>query len=738
MKFNKKYYSIITLSIIIMAMAMFWAGCSSASTREGMALYRAGNYDKAAEYFEQALKTNPDSSEFRTLLFRCKLNSYYYHLALARSLNDSGKKEEAVKEYRLALGVFPNNKRISDELDTCLNDGKPKPPVPFQSTITPPVQLNIDPKEKMTLNLRNAPIKQIFAMLGKSHNINFIFDKDFRDFVYTIESQNAGFYDILNQLCMVAGTDYRVLDPSSILVYPDTTFKKRTFGLRGTKIFFLKNIKADDAKKMILTLFREQQILAQEDGNLNTLIIRADNNTLMEIERFLYSADKAKSEVELDIEILELNRNVLKSIGAEYGSTLSTVSAGEYTEASGSTSASINSLINANNLANTSIYLTLPSAALHFLESADNTRIVSRPNLRGVDGEEIKFSVGDDIPIPQTQFQAGAAGGFNNIPVTSYQYRSVGVEIKITPLIHRNHEVTLKMKLKLDFITGYRDNFPTLGKREMESIIRLKEGETNIIGGFIKDEIRKSMAGFPALAHLPLLGKLFGYDSRGLVQTDLVFSITPRIIREVAIDGDDQGAIWSMTSGANQAQFSPAAPGPAGPSGLEGARDARSGGNSIIVAPPAQRRTVNSELYFTLRANSSVEIASLSLSGSISGGKVEIQEIKTDFAGGDNSKILKNISGESFDLGYNFETNPIKSSTIAQLKVKFLQKGSYTLSLNTVTAYGRDKKPIEITSNTSEIEIFDVPSPGTPDTNRREKDDRENEDREREREDDKE
>lgn len=732
MKFNKKYLSIVTLSIIIMATAVFWTGCSNPTTRKGMALYRSGDYDKATEYFENALEAHPHSNEFRTLLLRCKLNSYYYHLALARKFKDAGKKEDAVREYRVALRIFPDNKRVNDELDACLNDGKEKPAAPFQTTITPPVQLNIDPNEKMTLNLRNAPIKQIFAMLGKSHSINFIFDKDFRDFVYTIESQNAGFYEILSQLCMVAGTDYRVLDPSSILIFPDTTFKKRTFGLRGTKIFFLKNIKAEDAKKLVLTLFREQQILAQEDVNLNTLIIRSDNNTLIEIERFLYSVDKAKSEVEIDVEILELNRNTLNSIGADYGATLATVSAGEYTASSGSTPASVNSLIRFNNLSNTSIYLTLPTAALKFLETADNSRIVSKPNLRGVSGEEIKFSVGDDIPIPQTQFQAGAAGGFNNIPVTSYQYRSVGVEIKITPYIHQNREVTLKIKLKLDFITGYKNDFPTLGKRELESIIRLKEGETNIIGGFIKDEVRKSLSGFPALAHLPVLGKLFGYSANQGVQTDLVFSITPRVIRALAIDGDDQGAIWSVTAGANQAQYTPPAPGPTGPSGMEEAREARPGSNSIIIAPPTQRRTVNSELYFTLRANSSVEIASLSISGSVSGGKAEIQEVKTDFTGGDNSKILKNVSGEAFDVGYNFEANPIKSSTIAQLKVKFLQKGSYTFSLNTITAYGRDKKPIELTSNTSEIEIFDMPSPGTPDTNRREREDREDERRERE------
>ena len=708
MKFNKKYYPIVLLSITVIVMTVFWAGCSSVSTRKGLALYRAGDYDKATEYFANALKDNPQSAEFRTLLMKSKLNSYYYHLGQARKLKDAGKKEEAIKEYQITLQIFPDNKRVNDELDTLLNDGKEKPPLPFQSTITPPVQLNIDPNEKMTLNLRNAPIKQIFAMLGKSHNINFIFDKDFRDFVYTIETQNASFYDILAQLCMIASADYRILDPSSILVYPDTTFKKRTFGLRGTKVYFLKNIKADDAKKLVQTIFREQQILAQDDSNLNTLIVRADNVTLMEVERFLYAVDKPKSEVELDIEILELSRNILKSIGAKYGTILSTASAGEYTPASGSTASSINSLINIDNIANTSIYITLPSAALSFLETNDNARILSRPNLRGVSGEEIKFSVGDDIPIPQTQFQAGAAGGFNNIPVTSYQYRSVGVEIKITPFIHKDHEITLKMKLKLDFITGYKDDFPTLGKRELETIIRLKEGETNIIGGFIRDEVRKTLSGLPGLSHLPLLGKLFGSTDHETKQTDLVFSITPRIIRELETDGDDKGAIWSMSQG-NQNMYAPPVSGV--PSDVKSGSEV----NSIIIAPPAQRRSVNSELYFTLRANSVTEIANLALSGSVLGGRAEILEVKTDFAGSNNSKILKNISGDAFDLGFNYEDNPIKSSTIAQLKIRFLQKGSYSLSLSNITAYNKDRKQIDLTSNSAEIEIFDVPTPGTTD-----------------------
>ena len=130
--------------------------------------------------------------------------------------------------------------------------------------------------------------------------------------------------------------------------------------------------------------------------------------------------------------------------------------------------------------------------------------------------------------------------------MTTYRYRNVGVEIKITPFIHQNNEVTLKTKLTINFISsGASSSFPTFGKREIENKIRLKEGETNIIGGLIRDDVRGSLNGIPALSRIPLLGKLFGNSEKNISQTDLIFSITPKIIRRTPISAQDNEAIWS-------------------------------------------------------------------------------------------------------------------------------------------------------------------------------------------------
>jgi type II secretory pathway component GspD/PulD (secretin) len=689
-------YSLVAAIVVTISLLTLLVNCSvrTVRMRQGLEYYRAGDYDKAVDYFQEMLKTYPTHREIRGLLFRAKLNSYYYHLALARKYKELNKKEEAETEYRLALAAFPDNKRLKDEYDLFMGVAK-KERKPFKSTVIPPVSLEVNTQDKISLKLRSVPITKIFKMLGKSSNVNFIFDKDFRDFVYTIEIENIGFYEILNQLCMISSTKYRVIDTASILIFPDTTFKIRTFSLRGIKVFYLSNVKAEDAKKLVMTVFREEQIMVQEDTNLNGLIVKAADDTLRDIEKFIRKVDKPKGEVEIDIEIIEVNRNVLSRIGASYGGTLLSLSAGV-----GGDTGQVNPTLEVGDLDNVNFYLTLPSAALNFLATDDNGKIISRPNLRGVNDEEIKFMVGDEVPIPQTQFQSIAAGGINNTPVTTYQYKNVGVEVKVTPFIHANNEITLKTKMTINFLSGSVDNFPIFGKRELENIIRLKEGETNIIGGFIRDEERGAVGGLPALSKIPVLGRLFGSNERTIKQTDLIFSITPRVIKRLEVSDTDQETIWanSLEGGGQENQRI------VEPSGDEGPR--RKPGAGIVISPSRRRVASNQEAVFSIRLNSSDSLSSLSVAGSISGGDVSIEELKTDFFSSDKVKVLKNFSGSSFDLGYSFVSGSAPGTILAQLKAKFTGKGKYTISINSVTGYTKGRKQVELQTSTAEVEVF--------------------------------
>lgn len=701
---KRKFY--LTSAVIFVGLLAFLhAGCSihSFQFKRGLELYKSGDYDKSIVYFQEALKLNPKRSGIKTMLFRSKLNSFYEHLARARNHRSHDRKNEAIQEYQVALSLFPDNTRLKDELKSYTGNQKKQVPGEFQSRIQPPIKLNIDIQDKINLSLKNIPVTKIFKVIGKSFNVNFVFDKDFRDFLYSIEIEQIGFFDILNQLCMVANVRYRILDSSSVLLYPDTAMKKRSFDLQGIHVFYLGNTMAEDVKKLIMTVFRDQQIMIQEDLNLNALIIKASRDALVEIEKFIYKVDRERSEVEFDVEILEVNRNYLKEIGIDYGTTPVTFSAGTVSDGEAAAS-TVNQTLNWNQLKNLNLFLTIPSVALNILQQDSESKLIAKPNLRGVDGEEIKFMVGDELPIPQTQWQAIAAGGINNTPVTSYTYKNVGVEIKLTPTVHSNDEVTLRIKFTLNFVTSYVESFPVLGKRELENVIRLKEGETNIIAGFIKDEVRKSLNGIPALSKIPILGALFGADEKTVKQTDLIFSITPRIIRKVDRMPSDLEPVWTNLQTEDQARPMPS-PVPTGEGGPDPVTE-RSPGNTIVVSPARRRIPLNNFAYFTLRLNSSAEISTLSIGGSVSGGNAVIEEVATEFFKDDDVRILKDFKGNSFDLGYSFVNRAATNTMLAQIKVKFLEKGNFSINLDGISAYSKDREKIEISALPAEAEVY--------------------------------
>jgi general secretion pathway protein D len=696
--------------VSLLAVLFALQGCltTTSNLRQARELFNVGDYDQARDLLLRAVAENPKNAEVRTLLFRAQLSSYQRHLYLARTKLKAGDRPGAILEFQKALAVFPGNSELQAEYKAVLNPQKAAKAEKAKPTVVPPVQLNVRKDEKLSLSLKNTPISNIFKSLGKSFGINFIFDKDFRDFLHSLEVENTTFYEILRVLCMVSSTQYRVLDPATVIIYPDIFAKKKIFDLRGIKTFYLSNIKAEDARKIVQTVFRDEQLLIQEDSNLNALVIRSDYDSLADIERFLTRIDKEKSEVEVHIEILEINRSLINKLGADFSSGTFGLSAGSL-----DSEGAVSSTMNFKDLNNTNFFLTIPSVAMNFLETNSNNKILAKPNLRGIDGEEISFMVGDEVPIPETQFQAIAAGGINSSPVTTYRYRNVGVEIKITPFIHQNNEVTLKTKLTINFISsGATSSFPTFGKREIENKIRLKEGETNIIGGLIRDDVRGSLNGVPALSRIPLLGKLFGNSEKNITQTDLIFSITPKIIRNVPISAQDNEAIWngseSPASGASPAPESEDE-GEAEEEGEDNApKISPASGDRVTIAPSQATVPVNSDAFFSLRIQTAAPLSSLSLNGSLSGGDCEILEVKTDSLNENDVKILKNISGNSFDMGLSFSRDSVQAlaSSFIQVKVKFTSKGKYSLDIGSINAYDNKRNKVEIAGISCPIEVY--------------------------------
>jgi general secretion pathway protein D len=245
--------------------------------------------------------------------------------------------------------------------------------------------------------------------------------------------------------------------------------------------------------------------------------------------KLILAIDKARPEVVIDVELLEVDRTKLHEYGLQIASPGSPGING---------SADINrdnfTLANLKNLTAADVFLSgIPGLYYRLLKNDTATRTLANPHLRTAEGLTATARIGEEVPDPVTSFAPTADGGVNTQPITSFTYRNVGVNIDITPRLHHDDDVTLNLKVTLSSlgVTPGFGGLPTFGNREITTTIRLKDGETNMLAGLIRDEERTVMSGIPGLSDLPLIGHLFANNRRETLQTDIILTLTPHIVR---------------------------------------------------------------------------------------------------------------------------------------------------------------------------------------------------------------
>jgi general secretion pathway protein D len=193
------------------------------------------------------------------------------------------------------------------------------------------------------------------------------------------------------------------------------------------------------------------------------------------------------------------------------------------------------------NLTQADVFLSgLPGLYYRLLKTDTSTRVLANPQLRTSEGIAAQARFGDRVPVPVTTFAPIAAGGVQTQPITSFNYENIGVNIDITPRTHHDDDVSLAVKIEVSNISGTGfGNLPTFGNRSINTVIRLKDGETNMLAGLIRDNERRSMSGIPGLSDLPLIGTLFASNHRESQETDIILTLTPRIVRVLQVDEGD-------------------------------------------------------------------------------------------------------------------------------------------------------------------------------------------------------
>ena len=685
--------------LIIIALT-FW-GCAglSRSYKLGTEAALGKNWDEAVKYYERASLESPENSVYRLALFRAKLAASSAHLIKARELAFQEKKEEALVEYKKALSYDPLNRMIAEEAKSLIEE-EVKEEEPKKIKIEPPVKLKVD-KEEIHLKFVDANIRSIFQALGKHARVNVLFDEQFRDITFSIDLVDMIFEQALNSLCLASKNFYRIIDERTIIIAPDLPQKRIQYELNAIRTFYLSNIKAEDIRvsltQMLRTQYKAPNIIV--DKNINTVTLR-DTPAVIELaEKIIKIWDKPKGEIILDLEIMEVSRVRLKQLGMELGqgSISFRYTGGETDEEPGWFSLKGIDFSKPENF-----QVTLPGAIVQFLEADSDTKIISQPRLRGIDGEEITYLVGDKIPIPRTTFTPIAAGGYAQQPLTSFEYQDVGIDVKITPTIHFEKEITLELEIKIKSLggAGYA-NIPIIATREVKNVIRLRDGETNLLAGLLKDEERKTVSGIAGLKNIPILGSLFSSTDLTIQQTDVILTITPYIIRTVPLSEEDLKPLWVDLGG-----ISPAASTRGGPPEEELAeRRARQRTevedmarsreqNQVFLTPANFEVPQNREFRVSVNARIQEDISSMSLNISFDPESVKLKEVvRREFLNrlGKDVPFLKNIDNSSGVCTIGFSSTDIGqgikgTGSIATLVFQAVSKGESTVQVTSVSA----------------------------------------------------
>jgi general secretion pathway protein D len=557
-------------ALATLALAIAVTGCASSRALQDAQREEAReHWDLAVLAWEKAVSMEPANTNLRIGLQRSRIKAAQIHYERGRVYRTSGQLDMSLAELEQSVALDPTSDAAQQELRNVKADMEARArenaggtPVERAKARTrgmrgaPPM---LNPSSTKPIDVTFPPdssIKKIYAALGAAAGINVIYDPQLKDDKFTLDLRGMTFQKALETAMRQAGHFYKVIDEKTILIAQDTQQNRKEYEDLVIRTFFLSNGDVKDVSQMVRSILdlRRLAVIPQ----LNAIVIRDTADKVAVAERLIDVNDKAKAEVVVDVELLQISTDQLIDIGAQLSNqqplTTATVVPGA---GAGNTTAAGSLPWNAiKALGINDFMFTIPTVSFNFLKNNTDAELLARPQLRIAEGEKAQLVIGDRVPIPVTTINTQqAVGGTGIVPITSYQYQDVGIKIDMEPRVHHNKEVSLKLTVEVSQIGGYnKDGQPTIGTRTITSSIRLKDGETNFLAGLIRKDKSKTATTVPFLGDLPLIGQLFTRNNTDDKRTDLFLTITPHIIRSPQITEEDLVPIWVGTE--NNVSFS--------------------------------------------------------------------------------------------------------------------------------------------------------------------------------------
>lgn len=388
----------------------------------------------------------------------------------------------------------------------------------------------------VTLELRDANIKMVFEALSRTTGINFILDKDIKpDTKATVYVKKARIEDAIEMVLATNGLQKKVLSETNALVFPSTAQKIKDYQDLMIRSFYLTNAKAKDVATLLKTMLKTKDV--HVDERLNMLVVRDTPDVVRIAEKLVAANDMADPEVMLEMEVLEISRSRLQELGIQYPSQLAVAGA-----TAGATSISLDAL---RHLSSSAVNLS-PLPAVNFKKTAGDVNLLANPRIRVRNNDKAKVQVGDKVPVITTTATAGVGSS------ETVQYVDVGLKLEVEPRVALDNYVNIKVALEVSSL-GEKTKLTNgsivyqIGTRNASTLLRLRDGETQVLAGLISDDERKSANRLPGLGDIPLLGRLFSTQTDSKNKTEIVLAITPRILSNILRPEAEVAEYWSGT-----------------------------------------------------------------------------------------------------------------------------------------------------------------------------------------------
>jgi len=566
---------------------MLLAGCAAERLhRQGLAAIDRGEYEAGVAQLHQALEQDPGNIAYRLDYEARRDGSVQKLIGLADSARGMGHFDTATALYQRVLTIDPSNVRAQRGLTTIEADQRHAAAMTLarqdferkdytaaeaklhtilseDATYRPAQELtaavnaargpaNVAPRlktrdnRKVSLQLRDAPTKMAFEVLQRETGINFILDKDIKaDGKTTIFVQDVPVDEAIDLVLDQNGLARQILASNMVLIYPNNPTKAKEYEQQIVRTFYINNAEPKEVESMLKAVLGAKNMFI--DDRSASVTLRDTPDAVRMAEKLVASLDVSEPEVMLEVEVLEISSSKLQDLGILYpgSATLTANPVNGVTPGGGSGALTLNDLLHQNG--DTLTVTPQLSVTLNAMKQAGLTNTLASPRIRSRNREKAKILIGSRLPVITNAVTPTASGA--PVVTGSVQYLDVGLTLEVQPTVHQDGDVGVKVSLEVSSLikqitTSQGTIAYEIGTRNANTMLRLKDGETQILAGLIQDSDTKSSNSIPGLGDIPVLGRLFGTHHTDREKGEIVLSITPHIIRMQSHPPSDATEFW--------------------------------------------------------------------------------------------------------------------------------------------------------------------------------------------------